>query len=131
MKNCTLKMGDLKVGLSSEKIRFTLGAWTSIADFPAKEKVTEWESAEIVNHLNRRMISLKVWQKIEDEVSLEELHWFVFEPIKTQLHQHLDLRIGKRKLKPPLIQDVPQKTKLWVEKDRIRWSAGQQSGEIQ
>lgn len=139
IKECILNWKQFRAGVSPQKIRFTWGAWTSIADFPGKDKATEWNEIRIEEHLGRTFLTLKVWQKLENEVALEELHWFVMEPQETTLKLHVDQVVGKRKMeadgRPAKIQDALQSTQLLVEKDahkndQLRWKVGNQSGEI-
>lgn len=133
-KNCLLKAGDLRVGLSSLKIRFNEGPWTSIADFPAAEQTTHWQEAQILTLGQKKFLSIKAWRKIENEVALEELHWMVFEPEERRLHLHLDKMIGKRKMlkenETSRIQDDLKETKLWFEKGHWYWKVGKESGEL-
>lgn len=134
LKNCLLKTGDLRMGLSTLKIRFNDGPWTSIADFPASDQTTHWQEAEILSLGKKEFLSIKAWRKIENEVALEELHWMVFEPEGRRLHLHLDQTVGKRKIRkendPTLIQDDLKPTKLWYEKGRWHWKVGKESGEL-
>lgn len=138
IKECLLKWKEFRVGVSPQKIRFTWGAWTSIADFPGADKATEWKEIRIEEHLGRAFLTLKIWQKIENEVALEELHWFVMEPRETRLKMRLDQVVGKRKMEadgtPAKIQDALQPTALVIEKkdakEQLQWKVGNQSGEI-
>lgn len=135
LKNCTISLSDLRVGLSEKKIRFNHGPWTSIDSFPGFEFVTHWQEIKLLSLAGRPLISLKVWKKIEKEVALEELYWVLLEPQKTKLHLLLEHPLGKRKLvkekSAPLIQDQMLQTKLWSKKGKVLWRAGKESGVLQ
>ena len=136
LKNCVLRSGELKMSLSNEKIRYNHDMWTSIVNFPNSGIVTRWEEVKLYTLAGRHFLSLKVWEKEDNEIPIEELRWVILEPKGKKLVERVNELLGKRQEKnskeEDLIQDRLKDTSFALEKKskRIVWSAGKKSGVI-
>lgn len=129
-KNCRILSKSIRVGVSSTKIRFSVGSWSSIGDFPDAEKVSEWQQVRLLLVGERQFLSLKVWHRLEKEVELEELHWVVLELKERKIQLQLDKTMGRRASKGKKIQDVMKPTQLRFENGHYKWSVGEERGEL-
>ncbi len=127
-KNCQLKSDGIKVGLSDRKIRFTNAPWTSIRDFPAHEKITHWEDVRLERIKDRTFLHLKVWQRVEKELDMEELYWRVLEFKERSLPLQVQKPIGKRSGEK--ISDPIQSTKLILVDGKVLWQIKNEKGEL-
>ena len=136
LKNCVLRGKDIKVSFSDNKIRFNYGPWTSIVNFPFSGLISDWKEVHLVQFGEHSFVVVKVWEELEKEVSLEELHWRVMELAKRKLIIHVDEVLGKRKKRvdkeEPAIKDVLQPESLTQDSKtgEIHWSVGKKTGVI-
>jgi hypothetical protein len=154
-QNCTLKVGETRLGLLHERWRFNDGIWINVNDVPLSGEGVSWHKVTLNQFGARRVLQLWLWTPSQGEANVQNLKWFVVELGESESPVRVQEIVRRRRLvvetkpaasedsaaatptrkpaaasKPKYNFDPEEKTDLKLLKDKLQWQAGRRHGEF-
>jgi hypothetical protein len=133
-RDCELSLKPYKTQLSSAKITWSDGTWTSIADAPLPGDKFDWEKVKIEKINNRYFIEYWIWDDGKGEAKIESLHWIVVELNERNALPQFDKIVRKREVRvtQPVSYSYDKMIPHALKKSKagLQWSVGKEAGTI-
>lgn len=132
-KNCHLHVGQIKVALSSEKIRFHDPLWLGVELLPLTGVDVNWHKVKLNEKWGRRWVEFQAWGPSEGETGWKKLNWYFLELIENKIQLQATAILQRKQLRGPASKplfDPLTHVYLDFKRGRIHWRAGQQMGEF-
>lgn len=108
-KDCLLRLKNLKVRLSAQKILIDNGTWKTLRDLPLVGEGTEWQRVRLMELHRRPLIDLLIWEAPAGPLQFQKLQWFVFEIREAAAELKLKRAVKARSAGDVKVEDQPPK----------------------
>ena len=106
-QDCRLMAANFNFRILNATVAGSDGSWHSVSPMPLSGEGVTWEKVRFDMMSQRPILQFWLWDKGGGESEVQSLHWYVADAEHQTLSVLAEGVVRKRRLKPPLVQEVP------------------------